>query len=60
MTEPEKTDFEGYEVDQLRYRGMTVPWFIKAGWAIIIVASIYYFLTYGYPDLEEWLIKLKS
>jgi hypothetical protein len=45
------------EVERLKYKGNTIPFFIKFVWVSIIIYTFAYFALYAWPDLMLWLKK---
>lgn len=42
-------------VPESAHRGM--PWFLLAIWIAMIIFFFYYFIKFGWPNLETWLDK---
>lgn len=47
------------EKDYLVYTGNKVPRVIRLVWTAIILFGAYYLMVYAWPDLKEWMTKIK-
>lgn len=46
------------ETDYLRYRGNSVPRFLRLIWTLLILFCIFYMVKWAWPDLaNNWLNK---
>lgn len=48
---------QGTEIDRLKYKGNSIPLFIKFVWLAIIVYTVAYLTLYAWPDLLLWIKK---
>lgn len=47
------------EKDYLTYTGNKVPRVIRFVWTLIVVFTIFYSAYYVWPDLKEWIQRVK-
>ncbi len=47
------------ETDLLKYESNTVPRILRFVWTLMFIFFAYYLAVYSWPDLKEWLAKLK-
>jgi len=48
---------QGSEIERLKYKGDTVPFFIKFVWLAIAIYTVAYLALYAWPDLLIWIKK---
>jgi hypothetical protein len=47
------------ENDYLRYTGNKLPRFLRLSWTVFFLFAAYYLVKFMWPNLVEWLGKLK-
>lgn len=50
---------ESSEKDFLQYRGNKVPRVIRLAWTVFILFCAAYVAVYAWPDLKEWLGRIR-
>ncbi len=48
------------ETDQLVYKSNQVPRALRLVWTLFFLFSIFYMMQFAWPDLREWIQKLKA